>query len=448
MGELLLYPLFVLLGVISFVYPWAGIIAGYSISIASPQTIWWYHFESIRPAYWVLLPTLLGAVMGTLSGKVNPRLAVNPIVGLLAVTWLCLTVSVLFAPYSVRGGEVGVRDAGYVFETFSKIYLVAIIACTVIWERRHFSALACVVFAIALYFTFWGNWMYLSGNFMRRLAGPTDQYGNGPYADENNFAALMVALIPFLWFLAFSVSNSVIRMVLLCATPLAWHVVFLTGSRGGLLGLIAAILWIGLQYRNRWIAPAVGCLFLVAFVWQAGDVMKERAGMIDDYREEQSAASRLEAWEASARMMANHPLTGVGPGAFVRAFPNYSDNQPRQAHNTYLQVGAEYGPLAGAALFFAVIAAIASLRSELNQLPTNPSDDTRDLLVRLGQATLCGLVGLFVCSMFLTLQLFEILFFLLFLSAALVAQLKRHRRLAIGVAVQGGSRRLERSSVN
>lgn len=119
-------------------------------------------------------------------------------------------------------------------------------------------------------------------------------------------------------------------------------------------------------------------------------------------------------------MLAN-PLTGVGPGAFLRAFPDYSPRQPLQAHNTFVQFGAEFGPIA-------LIAVAVMLGSCIRSLwRIRPAGGLKEsvmfdpsLFVR--EATLAAITGLTVSALFLSLQLYEVMYFLVFMTNVLVAQ--------------------------
>jgi O-antigen ligase len=275
-----------------------------------------------------------------------------------------------------------------------------------------------MVAGASAYLVYWANAAYLSMGWVYRLAGPSTPGGAGPYFDENNFAAFFVASLPFIWYMAFTLRQPALRAALWLIVPFGWHALFLTGSRGGLLGMAAVLGLIVMRSGQRRYGVLLIAAFIGAFVWQAGDTMKERTATLDDYREDDSASDRIVAWTAATRMMLANPLTGVGPGAFVKAFPSYSDGVVIQAHNTYFQIGAEYGPIAALALIGAIMSCLVVLYRRgqvLHRLPDSP--DTR-VLRAVNDATLTGLFGLVVCSMFLTLQLFEFLFFLIFLANA------------------------------
>jgi O-antigen ligase len=117
--------------------------------------------------------------------------------------------------------------------------------------------------------------------------------------------------------------------------------------------------------------------------------------------------------------MISNPFTGVGPGAFLRAFPDFSERPSLQAHNTYIQFGAEFGPIA---LFAILILLLLSIASLWKVKPRGLFDPTvkrdPDLFVR--EAVLAAIVGVTVTGFFLSQQLFELMYFLLFMANVLV----------------------------
>src|SRR5438105_4791203 len=154
--------------------------------------------------------------------------------------------------------------------------------------------------------------------------------------------------------------------------------------------------------------------------WQAGTVMKALEETISDYRTEASAASGLESWRAAAGMIADHPLTGVGLASYGPAFPHYSDKRPREAHDTVLQIAAESGVVAGAMYVLVVLTSIVPLWRNGNRFRSQDSAIQGNLLFAISEATLIGLCGLVVCSLFLSLQRFEIFYCLNVLTNAVL----------------------------
>lgn len=58
-----------------------------------------------------------------------------------------------------------------------------------------------------------------------------------------------------------------------------------------------------------------------------------------------SVNDRLTYWKASLRMIADHPVFGVGPAGWIREYPHYQTRASfwRNPHNDYLWIAAEYG---------------------------------------------------------------------------------------------------------
>jgi O-antigen ligase len=400
--------------------PWVGVLAAYMVGILNPQSIWWWQLEGMRLVMLVTLPTFIGAAFTGLRGQLRLDALRNWRTFWLLVMLGCGVVSYFLGPYSVTTLEGGLGSAAFILENHFKITLMVLVATAVSCSSRALESMAWMFIVVGLYLTWWINDRYLFGGAFGRIGGPSSPIGAaGTYEDENLFATLFVALTPFLWYGASLTPRLWLRGALWLAMPFAWHAVFLTGSRGGLLALGATILLMAYRLERRWIGAGVVVLFLIAFAWQAGDTMWERFGTIDEFREDGSSVGRLEAWDAAMRMMVAHPFTGVGPGAFIRAFPGYSDATPRAAHNTLFQFGAEYGPVAAIAFVGVIVACLVPLWRNGRRLKVAGTEQ-RALYV-LNEAVLTGVLGVTVCSMFLTLQLFELLYFLVFMTSVVAA---------------------------
>jgi len=422
MGSVVILAALAFTGLLAIFSPWTGIAAAYLIGILNPQAIWWWNFEGLRPVYWVLLPTLLGVAIKGLRGQIVWANLNNTRVVCLLVLWVTGMVSWWLAPYSVTVAsdvEFGTRGAGFIVETLSKIVLLALAATLLIRGEKQISIMAVVMLVAGLYLTWWINNQYLFQGKWGRIGGPVSIDGSGIYMDENTFGTLFVVVFPFAWYAAFAAKRIWLKWALFLAVPFIWHGVFLTGSRGALLALGAAMLAIAIRMKRRSFGIGLVVLFAVAFVWQAGDTMKERAASIDSYSEDASATGRLDAWEVGARMMIANPLTGVGPGAFLRAFPDYSTRPPLQAHNTFVQFGAEFGPLALVAVAIMLLSCIRSLW-RIKPVGGLKESDALDPIMFIREATVAAITGLTVSAMFLSLQLFEVMYFLVFMTNVLV----------------------------
>jgi len=389
--------------------------------VLSPHDIWWWLFQDIRPFYWVILPTLAGFCFALVRGKLDFSSLNTKINRWLLLLWVCFTISYFFGDYVHVKSPYRFYDPDFMFSTLQKTFLTYFISVILIDSAKKLKALSGVLIVTTLYMTYWANAQYLIYHKFGRLHGPTTLAGQGIYADENNFAVLFVVGFPFVFHLSQYIRNKVLRWALIATIPFAWHAVFLTASRGALVGIAVVLLTFVLRSQKKWAGVLLMIAFIGAFVWQAGDVMRSRSSTITDYNQEESASTRLEAWEAALGMMAAHPLTGVGFASFGQAFPDFSDKVPRVAHNTFFQIGGEWGVIAAIGYLVLMFSTINSLRANARALRDHREVPDRKLYYHISEACLLSLTGFFTCSMFLSLQGYEVLYYLFLVSnAALV----------------------------
>ena len=143
------------------------------------------------------------------------------------------------------------------------------------------------------------------------------------------------------------------RGALVLAAATLGGAMVLTGSRGGLLGLVAglvAVLLLSLYGRavSR-AALAVAVVLLIGALvasWFGADVALRR---VSSARSDAFADVRWAVYDQALRMLGGAPWLGFGLGTFADAFPFYqppgvpSDKIVDFAHNDYLQLAAETG---------------------------------------------------------------------------------------------------------
>jgi O-antigen ligase len=210
---------------------------------------------------------------------------------------------------------------------------------------------------------------FLSASYGLVNPAPPDASGrlSGALGNANETAAALVAGGALAAALSVALRGKpILRLASAIVVPLCIFAVFLTLSRGGLVALavslIAAVVMAG---RRRGAAIAVTVCALAATVLYFGvfasDVARERVTALD------GGTGRGDIWTVGWRMVEDNPLKGVGAGNFPVASIHYliepgailrDDfiiDQPKVAHNTYLDVLAELG-VVGLALFLSVIA--------------------------------------------------------------------------------------------
>ena len=169
-------------------------------------------------------------------------------------------------------------------------------------------------------------------------------------------AGFMVTVLPvaLAWYL--SKTSAGITLVAGLSVLLAIVGLVITGSRfgamAGLIGVLAFIV-IGVvsgsigRLQIRRLAPLI-LLALFAFVFLG----RPLAGRIANVKSESHSGNfRIYTWLGTARMAKAHPINGTGLGTFEVAYPRYASlGYTTLAHNSYLQVASEAGPIAAIVL--------------------------------------------------------------------------------------------------
>ena len=227
----------------------------------------------------------------------------------------------------------------------------------------------------------------------------------GPYVNHNHYAGLMEMLTPFPLVLAatrFTDGNRKIFVMAIAA--LMAGSIFLSGSRGGMLALVAQIVVLALlvmrSKKADWKQPLLLGAFLILvigfLVWLGGNELTRRLASIHtEAQAELSGGTRVTIDRDGLHMLLRKPILGWGLGTFPIVYPGfrsfYSTFFVNQAHNDYLQLLVETGLAGfGIAAWFLVLLfrnAIAKLK-DWNQTTTGA----------LTAAALLGCIGILVHS--------------------------------------------------
>lgn len=153
----------------------------------------------------------------------------------------------------------------------------------------------------------------------------------------------------------------VVLGVVLLLTATAW---ILTRSIGSLCSMAAAcaIVWLRRGLPHRWIVLGSMVLLVCGSL-----ILSARRDLWNYSNPHHPVHNRLVYWDAALHLITTHPIRGVGPGQFASAYRQVTmapDLHVRHAHNTYLQVWAEWGLFAFVAwcwLLIAILRQTASL---------------------------------------------------------------------------------------
>lgn len=230
--------------------------------------------------------------------------------------------------------------------------------------------------------------------------------------DPNDLAMALLMALPLQAYLLGTTRRWWLRALLLaCMVAAVWSL-YLTNSRGGVLGLASLLLVFSLRRYG------VNRTLLASPILIAALIAGSPARIDNMSAEEESAAGRVDAWFAGFDMFKERPLFGVGMG-------NFGDHNHLTAHNSYVLAMAELGSV-GYLLWLSllVISALMIWRIITFAWPedqTLPPDELEDWRAhqRFATALLYTLIAYCVTAFFLSRSYVPILYMTYGLCAAI-----------------------------
>ncbi len=282
----------------------------------------------------------------------------------------------------------------------------------------------------------WVTGSFITGAVIAAVVGlaspPADPFTEGRLSgvllDPNELAAVLVAgtILAGAMAVIYRRSQGIFLLglgaTLLCATALV-----MTQSRGGFVAAIF-VLVIGPLVAGRWWkqvaagALVVALCVVVLFSALAPQEASERISTLE------SGTGRTDIWKVGWRMVEDKPALGVGAGNFQNSSIHYllapgviqSDDffvdQPKAAHNMYLQVLAELG-IVGLTLFAMIL--VAFIVCAIKAARTFGRCDNWRMEV-LSRSLIVAIFGMLAADFFISGQFSKQLWLLLALGPALL----------------------------
>lgn len=191
------------------------------------------------------------------------------------------------------------------------------------------------------------------------LTGEYTYRASLPHGDPNDLAFILATTLPLtLWLLG---SRPLVRPLVIAMIGVISLAIVLTYSRGALLGLSVAAVWLIATERRRiplLVAGAIAsALAAIVFVQASPEsTFRLEQGLFAKQKvAAENVDTRLTAWTTAIELTADHPLLGIGPGNFRTYFPEAAGipagvETAGVVHNAYLDVAVELG-VVGLALF-------------------------------------------------------------------------------------------------
>jgi putative inorganic carbon (hco3(-)) transporter len=248
----------------------------------------------------------------------------------------------------------------------------------------------------------------------------------GPLEDPNDLAYVITAAVPIVLL--------AVRKAVRPSGAVAWGAVLAlllagalaTLSRGGILATTAVLVWALLRglVPVRFLAAAGALLAALAvpILLLAQDVVQQALDQ-KQYIAATNVDTRLLRWQAAARMLADNPLLGVGPGGFRSGYVEYSGfaelaERTPVAHEMYLEVGAELGAVALLLFVGGIVAALVASEQAVRRRRADGAA-VRDPAVLATLAVQGSLLAVCVSSVFLSEQYYMPLWAGLSIAAAI-----------------------------
>jgi len=283
--------------------------------------------------------------------------------------WLLLSAAQI--AFSLTLDRQATKEASVKLLALTVYFLAALVTLRTS-ERRKIALVTLTVFGFAV--SLFAILQRLTYNGKMYWVRPVSAYiaPFGPYGNYNHFAGMVELLLPLpLAYLLFAKINLEQRLLWLFSVVLMAVALIFSLSRGGILALgieLAALMlfakWDRLQSVGSGRLPgqadarstmgnglmlggALAAVVVLA-LWIGYEPLSKRFGTVREGASEYSVVTRTEYWRGAWQMFLDHPIAGVGLGAFPTAYPSYGHSSAKnerleQAHNDYLQLLADTG---------------------------------------------------------------------------------------------------------
>ena len=345
--------------------PYIGVLVWTWIAILSPHREAFGFSSALRPNLLIVAVTLIAFVMSNEPKKwPGGKLALSFVV---LMVWT--TLATLLAPDPATSlqfyGDFVVKMA---------LHMVVLL---ILINSDHRLISLVWVFALSLGYhaVKIGLVTIYSGGVIGRYTGfgPADTMID----DRNHFAVAMLMLAPILFFLWKHAAHRIMRHASALGMLMCFMAVIGSFSRGGMITMVAMLLFLWTKTRNKLVSGALMAVVAVGAVSFAPAEYKERIGTIfsqgqqssafDDREDlDESFCLRLATWQIGWDMTVASPVFGNGlrsiqnddvAGNYLSERHICADKEKygvRAAHNIYVEVMTDSG-FVGLALFIGIL---------------------------------------------------------------------------------------------
>lgn len=410
MRQILILTVVLLLVPLAFFSPLLGLI-GY---------IW---IAYVRPHEWAYMPGAqlsLAVALATLGGYIcfefmrrSPQLIPN---GLILLLWAQLTA----ATYLASSPDLA---QGKLIE-FSKTFLMALLLTAMVDSEKRVRWLLWGAIVSIGFLAFRSNIGIILALGQTRIYGP-----GGAFEDNNDYALLLVVAAPITYYAARAEKVYRLKLLGYALSVMMMVTIVFTLSRGGFLGALAVAVMAAMRSRARWRSLLLVMVLMLGALWLAPSRVVERVESIRTaYTMDESARMRLETWAVCARIIADHPLFGVGPRNILEVYERYLTTETvRVAHNAFLQMAVDAG-LPGLGFFLGLFALSFYRLRRVRKWWRERSPDSP--LIEYSQGLEIALVGYLVAANFLSRHDLELVYQVMALATSFHVMTREAERAA------------------
>jgi len=229
---------------------------------------------------------------------------------------------------------------------------------------------------------FWGqsfsSLVFEYPSWFVNIGGRTLLRAFGLFPDPHMMAFFLGLILPISF--SFYLLGRKRKLKLLAVCFLLFVVLLLTFSRGGYLGILAAI-GVILFLTRRFLAERKKLLILIGFVLALLILFVFAQPVLGRFLSafsfsENSSLNRLQIWQDSWQVFLSHPILGVGLGNYSREIdPLTSYRSPITSHNLYLDILSESGLFGLAVWLFLILGTLYQLLKTVKKTVTIKTDN-------------------------------------------------------------------------
>ncbi len=375
--------------------PYYGFLIYVCFSIIKPPALWFWMVPPGNYSRIIGVALLIGWVFNG-CGNWNfgrSRTTLLCLIGFLA--WMILSTAL--SPSPVMGWHEVLN--------YTKIVLPFLAGLTLINSREDIRKLVWVIIASTGYVAYEYNVHYFSG-------GDHDHFLK---LDGNSLSIMMLSGCGVAFYYGLFLQHGWRRWLLFLISALIAHIPMASMSRGGMVGVVAlgGVSFVLIPKTIRFLTfYGLACM---AGLYLAGpSVVTEFISTFTDKNEwENDHYGRVFMWKACFNEMTKHPLIGCGQDRWPLVAKSYGFGEGKEAHSLWAQTAAELGVPGIGFLGGFYLYTIWSLW-RLSREQSDPE------LRALSKMVILGLTGFVVPASFVSVQGFEIPYYVALIGAAVL----------------------------